>query len=222
MTTETDPTGHVFQTLVNRYPALEAMLPDIRRAQELLTGAFSSGGKVLVCGNGGSSADAGHIVGELMKGMTIRRRLDDPAGSGLRLPGTRWDGRLLDCLEPALPAIDLCSQHALITAIANDTDPDLIFAQQIFGYGRPGDVLWALSTSGRSANVLLAAATARGMGLGVLALTGPADSELSQLADVAIKVPGPDTQTVQEHHLPIYHALCAALEIRLLQQGLTN
>ncbi len=194
--------------LLRRHPELDATA--VRAAFALLAAAFLAGGKVLVCGNGGSAADAEHIVGELMKGMNTRRTA--PAFVRAALPPGELGEYLADRLEQALPAISLVSQAGLITAIGNDTAADLVFAQQVLGYGRPGDVLWAISTSGRARNVMLAAVTARAAGLRVLAMTGAGGLPLGDHADVQIAVPGETTPAVQELHLPVYHALCAALE----------
>jgi D-sedoheptulose 7-phosphate isomerase len=170
---------------------------------------------VLVCGNGGSAADAEHIVGELMKTMSRSRRLSAPERQAFqdKVPGA--DGVYLsEHLEGALATIALGAHSSLATAIQNDTAGDMVFAQQVYGYGRPEDVLWAFSTSGRSRNVVLAATTAVAAGMKVLAFTGESDGPLGQIATVAVKVPASSTPEVQEFHLPIYHALCEALEQR--------
>ena len=203
-------------SLVDRYPVLEAVRPAVREAFELLASAFRTGRKVLVCGNGGSAADAEHIAGELMKGISRRRRLPEETARRLEasLPA-ELAAYLSEHLEPALPTISLVGGTSLPSAVANDTAPDMVFAQQVHGYGHPGDVLWALSTSGRSRNVVLAAATARAAGLRVLAMTGRSASMLGDLADVCIAVPADATTEAQELHLPVYHALCQALEQEL-------
>lgn len=200
--------------LLARKPELAPLEGDITAAFDLLAETFESGHKLLACGNGGSSADAGHIVGELMKGMVHRRRLSESEVRAFDVLSDASRDYLIDHLEGALPAIDLGSQQALLSAISNDTAGDIVFAQQVYGYGVPGDTLWGLSTSGNLRNVVLAAATARARQVRVLALTGPRPSKLSELADVAIKVPGDSVQTIQEYHLPIYHALCEMLESR--------
>jgi D-sedoheptulose 7-phosphate isomerase len=199
--------------LLERRPELEPVTGQVQAAFELLRDSFAGGHKLLACGNGGSAADAGHIVGELMKGMSRRRPLPqrEAAAFDVLASGEQRD-YLLAHLEQALPSIDLGSHQALLSAIGNDTAGDMGFAQQVVGYGRPGDVLWGLSTSGRSRNVNLAAATARARGLSVLAFTGHAPSTLSELADVAVRVPAIATPHVQEFHISIYHALCEMLE----------
>jgi D-sedoheptulose 7-phosphate isomerase len=209
------PEAGVFRHLISRYPALAPVDGDIVAAFDLLAAAFAGGGKVLVCGNGGSAADAEHIVGELMKTMVTRRRLPASEQQDLRdrFPG-EMGAYLAETLEGALPTIALGAHSSLATAIQNDTRGDMVFAQQVYGYGRPGDVLWAFSTSGRSRNVVLAGATAIARGLKVLAFTGEMQGPLSALASAAVMVPASTTPEVQEFHLPIYHALCEALEQR--------
>jgi phosphoheptose isomerase len=198
-----------------RYPTLVRVAPDILAAYELLSSAFLRGRKVLVCGNGGSAADAEHIVGELMKTMVRHRELRAAERQAIRdkLPGGIGD-YLADHLEGSLPAMALVAQSSLMSAIQNDMGGDLVFAQQVFGYGHSGDVLWALSTSGRSRNVVLAAATALIRDMKVLAFTGPFPSPLSQFATITVSAPGQSVQEVQELHLATYHTICEALERR--------
>lgn len=205
------------EDLVGRYGALDAVRDEMGAAGELLARTFRGGNKVLCCGNGGSAADASHIVGELMKSMTRPRVIDAEERAALLGHGDL--GRYLaEHLEGALPAIDLGCQHALITAIGNDTAGDMLFAQQVEGYGKPGDLLWALSTSGTSRNVVLAAITAQARGVAVLVFTGADESPLSRLATVSIRVPAQSVQAVQELHLPIYHTLCEVLECSLFDE----
>ena len=204
-----------FDSLFSRHPSLNSLSTSIEAAFAILDACFRAGSTVYVCGNGGSASDAEHIVGELMKGMS-RRRPISPFESQMLLaaaPGHREDvDYLADRLDSALRAVCLSSQTSLLTAIANDLGPDLVFAQQVFGYGKPGDVLWTISTSGRSRNVLLAAIAARSRSMAVIALTGEDGHTLGDLADVWIAVPSSDTGCAQELHLPVYHALCRALE----------
>lgn len=205
-----------FDELVRRHPALAPVTGSLREAAALIVSSVRGGGKLLVCGNGGSAGDADHIVGELMKGMTRRRPLGDSARETIRASTPPDLGvYLVQHLEEALPAINLAAQSSLLTAVGNDTAGDMGFAQQVYGYGRPGDVLWALSTSGRSRNVLLAAAVAKAVGVKVLALTGDPGEPLGAMADVWIRVPGPTVQEAQELHLPAYHAICEAVENEL-------
>lgn len=199
-------------------PWLVCCRSQIEAAYGLLEGCFASGGKLLVCGNGGSAADAEHIVGELMKGF-LRRR---PLGSEMRrkLEGVDAErGAYLGAkLQGALPAIALTGQYSLNTAVANDNGGDLPFAQQVYGYGVPGDVLWGISTSGNSGSVALAATVAKAKGLRVLGMTGAKGGKLAEYADVCLRAPSDETFEVQEHHLAIYHFLCAALERRFFDQ----
>lgn len=201
----------ILAELPARYQDLAACADSVGEAFGLLAACFRADGKLLICGNGGSAADAEHIVGELMKGMNTSCPL--PAWFQAALPTGEAGEYLADRLEPALPAISLVSQASLISAVGNDAAGDMVFAQQVLGYGRPGDALWAISTSGRARNVLLAAITARAAGLRVLAMTGADGLPLGQHADVWLRVPAASTPAAQELHLPVYHALCAALEV---------
>ncbi len=204
--------------LLNRHPDLAGIRPEVEGALELLAGTYAADGKVLVCGNGGSAADAEHIVGELMKSMIVprpvtgsdRHRIEAAAPARLASEA----GYLAGHLEGALPAVSLSSQTALITAIGNDTAGDMIFAQQVYGYGRSGDLLWAISTSGSSRNVVLAGLAARARGMKVLAMTGDPGEPLGEIADLSIRVPPGNVSEVQQLHQAIYHWLCAALESR--------
>lgn len=193
-------------------PSREALVG----AFDLLAGSLSAGGKVLTCGNGGSAADSEHIVGELMKGFRSRREL--PAADRERLEAA-WgeEGRALaGRLQRALPAISLVSQVSLGTAVANDLGAELVFAQQVYGYGRPGDTLIAISSSGNAANVLAACRTARAFGLKVLGFSGREGGRLAGLCDLCLRAPASETSEVQVWHLRAYHLLCAALEAELL------
>ena len=198
--------------LIERYPQLYSCTDDIRRAYSIMSECYGRGCKLLVCGNGGSAADAEHIVGELMKGFKSRRRLDDVYAARLRNIDGTLGGRIAEGLQGALPAIALDGHPALSTAYMNDCDPQLSFAQQVSGYGKPGDVLMAISTSGNSRNVVYAAVTAKAKDLAVIGLTGGTESRLSDLSDVCIRVPETETFKVQELHLPVYHCLCLMLE----------
>jgi len=201
----------VYDLLFERYPALDSLRGELLAAHELLCEAFRGGGKLLCCGNGGSAADAGHIVGELMKSFLIPRPLSDGGKTALAALGD--DGAYLaGTLERGLPAISLCAHEALMTAVANDTAADTIFAQQVTALGRKGDVLLAISTSGNSRNCVLAAVAARACGMHVIALTGEGGGRLAGIADVTLAVPERETYRVQELHLPLYHALCAGIE----------
>ena len=204
-------------TLLQSHPSLEACRDTVESARNLLIDTYREGGKLLLCGNGGSAADCDHIAGELLKGFLSLRPLSEE--DCIALADTLPDGEadpdlylLAGHLQGGLPAISLPSQTAAVTAVCNDTDPALIFAQLVWALGQAGDSLLCLSTSGNSRNVVLAAKAARAKGMKVLAMTGERDSALSALADVTIKAPATDTYRVQEYHLPIYHYLCAAIE----------
>ena len=198
--------------LVLRYPALLALAPKIIAACALLVEAFAAGRKVLVCGNGGSAADADHIVGELMKGFVLKRELPPELRSKLVAQDAEMGGRLALSLQRGLPAISLTQHTALSTAFANDADSALAFAQQLLGYGVAGDVFWGISTSGNARNVLHAAVTARALGIKVLGMTGQGGGALAKFCDVCLSVPERETYKVQELHLPVYHAICLAVE----------
>ena len=167
---------------------------------------------MLVCGNGGSAADAEHIVGELMKGFLLPRRLTPDIQSKLRKSAGEDGERLCVSLQIALPAISLASHTSLLSAFGNDVGVHLAFAQQVLGYGAAGDVLLGISTSGKSENVILALKTARSLGLVTLGLTGLSGGLMSECCDVTIKAPADNTHEIQEYHLPIYHAVCAEVE----------
>lgn len=166
----------------------------------------------MIAGNGGSAADAEHIVGELMKGFLQKREIDEALSAELYRVQPTLAPALCAKLQRALPAIALDGHFALSTAYMNDCDPQLCFAQQVNGYGNAGDTFLGISTSGNSKNVLYAAAVARAKGMAVIGLTGESPSGLSEFADVSICVPETETYKVQELHLPVYHCLCQMLE----------
>lgn len=198
--------------LIERYPILIVCKADIWRAYELLEEAYSSNRKLLVCGNGGSASDSEHIVGELMKEFRLKRKVYANQAEKLRYIDAEMGQVLADNLQGALPAICLTGHSSLTTAFMNDANADLVFAQQVNGYGKPDDVFWGISTSGNSKNVLYAAITAKSKGLKVIGLTGAKDNKLMRFADVCIRVPEIETYKIQELHLPIYHCLCLMLE----------
>lgn len=204
--------------LIARYPILTIAKDSIARAYETLADCFAAGGKLLIAGNGGSAADAEHIVGELMKSFCLPR----PMSAAFREAAESADpemGRILgEGLQQGLPAIALSAHTALGTAWMNDCDPALVFAQQVAGYGRPGDVLLGITTSGNSLNIRYAAVAARAAGLKVLSLTGAPGGKIAALSDVCIHVPATETFKVQELHLPVYHCLCLMLEERFFGQ----
>ncbi|MDR1106452.1 MAG: SIS domain-containing protein [Treponema sp.] len=198
--------------LVERYPVLKPLSKDFYDAACILAGAYTGGKKLLVCGNGGSAADADHIVGELMKSFAIPRPLPEALKQKITRADPETGGYIAGRLQRGYPAIALTGHSALISAYANDEDPSLVYAQQVAGYGTPGDVFLGISTSGNSRNVTAAALTAKALGLAVLGLTGEGGGKLRAYCDVCLAVPAKETYRVQELHLPVYHCLCLALE----------
>ena len=204
--------------LVERYPSLESAKNDIVAAYLLLEESYKNGGKLLVAGNGGSAADAEHIVGELMKGFKLSRKPETDFAERLVAENQELGSVLAENLQGALPAIALDGHPALSTAYMNDCEPLLCFAQQVNGYGKSGDVFLGISTSGNSKNVLYAATTAHAKGMKVIGLTGAKDSKLRDMSDVCIKAPQTETYMIQELHLPIYHCLCLMLENKFFSE----
>lgn len=200
------------EVIVNRYPVLNSVKDEIVEAYFLLVESYKNEGKLLIAGNGGSAADAEHIVGELMKGFKLPRKLNENFTDKLISENEELGTVLAESLQGALPAIALDGHPALSTAYMNDCEPLLCFAQQVNGYGKAGDVFLGISTSGNSKNILYAATTAHAKGMKVIGLTGAKDSKLTQMSDVCIKVPQTETYMIQELHLPVYHCLCLMLE----------
>jgi len=202
----------IFDDLFIRYNKLSSIRENIYGAYCLLRNTFESGNKVLICGNGGSAADSQHIVGELMKRFVKKRPIPKEIANKLLEIDELKGINMVSKLESGLPAIALTTHEALTTAYNNDVDSKLSYAQQLLGYGKTGDCLIAISTSGNSENVLNAAVLAKAMGISVLGLTGSTGGELAELAEVSIIVPVEETYKIQEYHLPIYHCLCMMLE----------
>jgi len=200
------------EELISRYPQLLPVEGEILKAVETIINCYEQGGKLLVCGNGGSCSDSDHIVGELMKGFENKRPIGNPLKEELSVIGGERGIYLAEKLQSALPAISLTTHTALITAVANDTDANLIFAQQVVGYGNAGDVLIAISSSGNSQNVVDAIITAKAKRMIVIALTGETGGKMKSICDILINVPGVRTAYIQEFHLPIYHTLCLMIE----------
>lgn len=203
---------HILERLVEKYSDLAVCVKDIERAILVLQETYARGGKVLVCGNGGSAADAEHIVGELMKGYLSRRALPDAFAKSLLAEYPEEGDYLAAHLQGALPTLSLVSQTALITAFSNDVAADMVFAQQVYGYGRRGDVLIGISTSGTAKNVRHALQVARILGLETIGFTGKRGGAIAALCDVTVRVPWDTTADIQERQLAIYHAVCAKLE----------
>lgn len=202
----------MIKNLIDRYPTLALCESDIENATSMIINCYENGGKLLLAGNGGSSADADHIVGELMKGFMKKRELTDSQKAEMKEKCQDISDATLAKLQNALPAISLSSFSALNTAFSNDVDADLVFAQGVLGLGKPNDVLIAISTSGNSKNVVEAAKVAKAIGVKVIALTGKSGGVLKNLADITIAVPESETYKVQELHLPVYHSICAEIE----------
>jgi len=205
-------TKAIFTELIGRLPELKTCSADIEAAYNLLAECFASGGKLMICGNGGSASDSEHIVGELMKGFKLKRALRQGDIDKLAGQFPEDGGFLAANLQRALPALSLCSHTALTSAFVNDICPAMVFAQQVYGMGKPGDVLLGISTSGNSANVVNAAKVAKAMGIKAMGLAGCDGGKLTAVCDITIIAPAAETYRVQEYHLPIYHALCAMLE----------
>ena len=198
--------------LIKRYPMLDACREDIEKTLEAIISCYERGGKLLLCGNGGSAADCDHIVGELMKGFLKKRPLSDEKKAEMTTLSPSLDTELLAELQSGLPAVSLPSLSILNSAFCNDVDPSLIYAQSVLGLGKKGDLLIAISTSGNAENVAAAVKVARGIGMTAVGLTGESGGKLRTLADICICAPEKETFKIQELHLPIYHLLCAAVE----------
>lgn len=212
-------TREILEHLIRRYPVLECCKLEIENATERLITCFNMGGKLLACGNGGSAADCEHIVGELMKAFLLERRLEPEKQTRIREMYPENSDHLIQNLQRAVPAISLVSQTALMTAFGNDMSSQLLFAQQVLSYGRTGDVLLAISTSGNSPNILYAAQIARVQGMKVIGLMGRSGGRLKALSDIVICVPADLTYQIQELHLPVYHCMCACVENELFGEN---
>ncbi len=188
------------KTMIDRYPALQDLEAQVRKASETICNMARGDGKLLLCGNGGSCADCEHIAGEMLKGFLLRRTPDEEFAKGL---------------QKGIAALPLPSIVGTLTAVANDNDPADIYAQLTYALGKKGDVFLGISTSGNAKNVCRAAKVAHSMGLPVIALVGKDGGELANLADIAIIAPANETYQIQEYHLPIYHAICAQCEAEL-------
>jgi len=202
----------IFEKLFSRIPELEVCREDIENAFSLIKQCYENGGKVMTCGNGGSAADSEHIVGELMKGFVLRREICDRDKEIIRAAFPEEADYLCENLQGALPAISLVSQTSISTAFINDVAADMVYAQQVYGYARKGDILIGISTSGNAANVANAVKVAKAFGVKTIGMTGKGGGLLKDLCDITIKVPSDITFKIQEYHLPVYHAICAAVE----------
>ena len=206
------------EILVERYPQLNVIKQDLINAVEKIIEAYKNGNKIMVCGNGGSAADSLHIVGELMKAFVLPRKLTAEMQEKIEKVSSK-PKYLQKNLQMALPAISLVNEVSLLTAYANDMAPDLNFAQQVLGQGKKGDILIAISTSGNSENVIYAVEVAKAMDITSISLTGKSGGKLKNLSDITIAVPETETYKIQELHLPVYHAICLAIEAEFFGQG---
>jgi D-sedoheptulose 7-phosphate isomerase len=198
-----------------RHKELAYLEEQVRQAILVIAEAFRNGNKLLVCGNGGSSADADHIVGELMKGFEMKRPLDPTLQDVLKEQYGEHGAALASSLQQGLPAISLSAHTALLTAVANDMGGEYIYAQQVAGYGKPNDVLWAISTSGNSVNVIKALMVAKSAGLTTIGMTGETGGDMNALCDVLLNIRGSSTAGIQELHLPVYHVICRMIEVEI-------
>lgn len=198
--------------LIERYPELEICVEDIEKAKDAIIECYNKGGKLLLCGNGGSCADCDHIVGELMKGFLLLRPLSEEKKAEMKNNCSLLDDDTLCKLQGALPAVSLPSITALNSAFCNDVDPELIYAQPLMSLAKPEDILIGISTSGNSKNVFGAVKVAKGLGIKVIGLSGKTGGKLKENADICICAPETETFKIQELHLPIYHYICAAVE----------
>ena len=198
--------------LVERYPCLIACEQDIIKAQQIIIDCYEKGGKLILCGNGGSAADCEHIAGELMKGFLKKRPLSDEIKHKMKESCPVLTDETLSLLQQGLPAVSLPIMAGFNSAVGNDTDPALCYAQGVFALGEKKDLLFAISTSGNSFNVCKAAEVAKGKGMKVVSLTGKYGGKIKEISDVSLCVPETETYKIQELHLPVYHYLCAAVE----------
>lgn len=198
--------------LIERYPCLSVCEKDIREAANKIIASYKKGGKLMVAGNGGSAADSDHITGELLKSFVKKRTPEASFIEKLKKIDADTGAYLADKLQGSLPAIALTNNSALMTASLNDVDGNVMFAQQLNGFGQKGDIFLGISTSGNSADIVYATVVAKAKGLVTVALTGRDGGKLKKLADISIVVPQKETFKIQELHLPVYHALCLTIE----------
>ena len=212
-----EKTQSFVKAFFERHEDLVCIREEILKAAQLWTSVLGNGGKILLCGNGGSCADCDHIAGELLKGFLLKRPVSKEFQEKLSQYG-EYGVEIGSKLQHGLPAISLCTHSAPISAFANDVDGDLVFAQQVFAYGNPGDILVGISTSGNSKNVSAAMMVANAKGLHTMALAGRDGGKIGQLAEIAVIAPEQETYLIQEYHLAIYHLLCAMVEYELFEQ----
>jgi D-sedoheptulose 7-phosphate isomerase len=207
--------SYIIENFFLKHSSLNYLKQSMTRLVDLLSINFYKGGKILVCGNGGSGADSEHIVGELMKGFVLNRDINDHTLNKIRELFPNEVNNFKENLQIGIPAISLVSQTGLISAYNNDKNSDYVYAQQVFSYGKPFDTLICLSTSGNSTNILNAAKISKVLGITVVGFTGFSGGKLKEFSDYLINVPSQSTSEIQEFHLPIYHTICLALEEEL-------
>jgi D-sedoheptulose 7-phosphate isomerase len=203
---------------IDENPSLECCSDDIANAFRSMKNCFESSGKLLLCGNGGSAADCEHIVGELMKGFKLPRKIPKPIENKFIAHHGEEGRKIAGSLQGALPAICLSSHSSLFTAYINDANANMVYAQQVYGYGKSGDILIAISTSGNSQNILNAVRVAKTLGLKTIGMTGKAGGQLKEICDVCICAPSDETYRIQEYHIQIYHAICEMIETEFFAQ----
>lgn len=208
-------TKNLIKNLIVRYPLLKNIEENIHLALEELKNTYNNGGKILVCGNGGSAADSLHIVGELMKSFVISRKIKEEQQKKIREFFPEDAEYFINNLQEGIPSLSLVNEVGLITAYGNDNTADLVFAQQVYGNGKKGDTLIVISTSGNSKNVIYAMKLAKIKEIKIISLTGRDGGKIKTLSDININVNEKETYKIQEYHLPIYHNLCLALENEL-------
>ncbi len=209
---------NILENTISNHPMLESCRPKIMQAFLLLKQCYSKGGKVLVCGNGGSAADSEHIVGELMKGFLLKRKIPNVKTERFKASFPDDWVYFSNNLQGALPAISLVSQISISTAFINDQSADMVYAQQVYGYAKEEDILIGISTSGNSKNVVNAIKVAKAIGIGTIGLTGASGGVMNKHCDININVPATETYKIQELHLPVYHVLCAMLEADFFEE----
>jgi len=204
--------------LIERYPCLSVCIDSIEQAAETIINSYRQGGKILVCGNGGSCADSDHIVGELMKGFRKKRPLSVAIKDSLINAGGKIGEKMAGSLQASLAAINLCAHNALTTAFSNDEEPQFIYAQQVIGYASKNDVLIGISTSGNAENVIAAGIAAKAIGVSTIGMCGETLCEMDHFFDLVIHVPERETYIIQELHMPIYHTICMIVEDHFFQE----
>lgn len=211
-------TNEMIAGFFNQHENLVHLREQILQTGNLLLQAFQGGNKLLLCGNGGSCADCDHIAGEFLKGFLLKRPVNSDLKAFMAEKYGQWGAEIAEKLQQGLPTISLNAHSAAISAFANDVDPKLVYAQQVLAYGKPGDVLIGISTSGGAKNVAAAVMTANAMGMHTVGLTGKDGGMLAKLAEIALIMPQCETYRIQEEHLAVYHLLCAMVESELFCQ----